>query len=41
MVYQSLQSYYKILKEAKISWQKGQQINPRYHEEVTQKKTKK
>ncbi|ACB50378.1 probable transposase [Crocosphaera subtropica ATCC 51142] len=41
VVYQSLQSYYKILKEAKISWQKGQQINPRYHEEVTQKKTKK
>ncbi len=41
VVYQSLQSYYQILKEAKISWQKGQQINPRYNEEVTQKKTKK
>ena len=38
VVYQSLQSYYQILKEAKISWQKGQQINPRYNEEVTQKK---
>ncbi len=41
VVYQSPQSYYQILKEAKISWQKGQQINPRYNEEVTQKKTKK
>ncbi len=41
VVYKSLQSYYEILKEAKISWQKGQQVNPRYNEEVTQKKTKK
>lgn len=35
VVYQSLQSYYQILKEAKISWEKGQPINPRYNEEVT------
>ena len=41
VVYQSLQSYYQILKEARISWQKGQQVNPRYQEEVTQKKTEK
>jgi transposase len=41
VVYQSLQSYYQILKEAKISWQKGQQINPRSNEEVTKKKIKK
>jgi transposase len=43
VVYQSLQtlqSYDQILQEAQISWQKGQQVNPRYNEEVTGKKNR-
>lgn len=38
VVFQSRQSYYQLLKEARITWQKGEQINPRHDEELTQKK---
>ncbi|MFB2835777.1 helix-turn-helix domain-containing protein [Floridanema evergladense] len=41
VVFQSRQSYYQIFQEAKISWQKGEQVNPRYDAELTKKKTKK
>ena len=34
VVFQSRQSYYKLLKEARITWQKGEQINPRQNEEL-------
>jgi transposase len=38
VVFQSRQSYYQLLKEARITWQKGEQVNPRYDEELTKKK---
>ncbi|MFB2839809.1 winged helix-turn-helix domain-containing protein, partial [Floridanema evergladense] len=38
VVFQSRQSYYQIFQEAKISWQKGEQVNPRYDAELTKKK---
>jgi len=41
VVFKSRQSYYQLLKEAKVSWQKGEQMNPRYDEELTQKKIEK
>lgn len=41
VVFQSRQSYYQLLKESRITWQKGEQVNPRYDEELTQKKIEK
>ena len=41
VVFKSRQSYYQLLKEAKISWQKGESVNPRYDEELTKKKIEK
>jgi transposase len=40
VVFQSRQSYYQILKEARITWQKGEQINPRQDPEAIAKKNK-
>lgn len=39
VVFQSPQSYYEILNKARISWQKGQQINPRQNPELVKKRT--
>ncbi|HCF30210.1 MAG TPA: hypothetical protein DEV81_24115 [Cyanobacteria bacterium UBA11049] len=39
VVFQSRQSYYQLLKEARISWQKGEQVNPRQDPEDISKKT--
>ncbi|OKH25781.1 helix-turn-helix domain-containing protein [Chroogloeocystis siderophila] len=41
VVFQSRQSYYQLLKEARITWQKGEQINPRQDPEAISKKTEK
>lgn len=41
VVFQSRQSYYQILKEARITWQKGEQTNPRQDPEAISKKTEK
>ena len=41
VAYQSRQSYYQILKEARVLWQKVEQINPKNNEELTQKKNQK
>lgn len=41
VVFQSRQSYYQLLKEARITWQKGEQVNPRQDPEVISKKTEK
>lgn len=41
VVFQSRQSYYQLLKEARITWQKGEQVNPRQDPEAISKKTKK
>lgn len=41
VVFQSRQSYYQIFKSAKISWQKAEQVNPRFDAEITKKKIKK
>jgi transposase len=38
VVFQSRQSYYQLLKEARITWQKGEQINPRQDPEAIAKK---
>ncbi len=40
VVFQSRQSYYQLLKEARITWQKGEQINPRQDEELISKKNR-
>lgn len=39
VVFQSPQSYYELLNKARISWQKGQQINPRKNPELVKKRT--
>lgn len=39
VVFQSPQSYYELLNKARISWQKGQQINPRQNPELVKKRT--
>ena len=39
VVFQSRQSYYQLLKEARITWQKGEQVNPRQDLEALSKKT--
>jgi transposase len=39
VVFQSPQSYYELLNKARISWQKGQQINPRRNPELVKKRT--
>ena len=39
VVFQSPQSYYEFLNKARISWQKGQQINPRKNPELVKKRT--
>jgi len=41
VVFQSRQSYYQLLKEARITWQKGEQTNPRQDLEAISKKTEK
>jgi putative transposase len=41
VVFQSRQSYYQLLKEARITWQKGEQVNPRQDPEAILKKTEK
>lgn len=41
VVFQSRQSYYQLLKEARITWQKGEQVNPRQDSEAISKKTEK
>lgn len=41
VVFKSRQSYYQLLKLARISWQKGELFNPRHNEEFTKKKIKK
>lgn len=38
LVFKSRQSYYDILNKARITWQKGEQINPRHDPEATAKK---
>ena len=40
VVFQSRQSYYQLLKEARITWQKGEQTNPRQDPEVISKKNR-
>ena len=40
VVFQSRQSYYQILKEARIIWQKGEQTNPRQDPEAISKKNR-
>lgn len=40
VVFQSRQSYYQLLKSARITWQKGEQINPRQSEELISKKNR-
>lgn len=40
-VFQSQQSYYHLLKEARITWHKGEQVNPRQDPEAISKKTEK
>lgn len=40
VVFQSRQSYYQLLKEARITWQKGEQINPRQDPEAISKKNR-
>ena len=40
VVFKSRQSYYQLLKEARITWQKGEQINPRQDEELISKKNR-
>jgi transposase len=40
VVFKSRQSYYQLLKSARISWQKGEQFNPRHNEEFTKKKSR-
>lgn len=39
VVFQSAQSYYELLNKARISWQKGQQVNPRKKPELVKKRT--
>ena len=39
VVFQSPQSYYTLLKKARISWQKAQQFNPRKNPELVKKRT--
>jgi transposase len=39
VVFQSPQSYYELLNKARMSWQKGQQINPRKNPELVKKRT--
>ena len=39
VVFQSPQSYYDLLKKARISWQKGESVNPRKNPELVQKRT--
>lgn len=41
VVFQSRQSYYQLLKEARITWQKGEQTNPRQDPEAISKKNEK
>jgi transposase len=38
VVFQSLTSYYELLKEARVSWQKAQKSNPRHDPELVKKK---
>lgn len=38
VVFQSRQSYYNFLNQARITWQKGESINPRYRQEEVTKK---
>lgn len=38
VVFQSPTSYYELLKEARISWQKAQKVNPRQEPELVKKK---
>jgi putative transposase len=40
VVFQSRQSYYQILKSARITWQKGEQVNPRQDPELISKKNR-
>ena len=40
MVFQSPTSYYELLKEARISWQKAQKKNPRQDPEAVKKRLK-
>ena len=40
VVFQSRQSYYQLLKEARITWQKGEQVNPRQDPEAISKKNR-
>lgn len=40
VVFQSPTSYYELLKEARISWQKAQKVNPRQDPELVKKKAK-
>lgn len=39
VVFQSAQSYYELMNKARISWQKGQQVNPRKNPELVKKRT--
>jgi len=40
VVFQSRQSYYQLLQEARITWQKGEQTNPRQDPEAISKKNR-
>ncbi|WP_080949751.1 winged helix-turn-helix domain-containing protein [Microcystis aeruginosa] len=37
-MFKSRQSYYQLLKEARISWQKAEQVNPKKDAEEVKKK---
>ncbi len=39
VVFKSPQSYYELLNKARITWQKGEQINPRKNPELVKKRT--
>lgn len=39
VIFQSPQSYYTLLSQARISWQKSQQVNPRKDPELVKKRT--
>ena len=41
VVFKSRQSYYQLLKEARISWQKAEQVNPKKEPEEVKKRMKK
>ena len=41
VVFKSRQSYYRLLKEARISWQKAEQVNPKKAPEEVKKRMKK